>query len=223
MFMKNKYIKKQYYLPLIIVFAENIVLYWLPMLFCDSFKHHDLSTVFDTAVPVLPGFIFIYVSFFVFWALNYIVIAHYSDEKSFYRFFTADLISKTICMLFFVFYPTIMERPVLVSDTFSKAVLNFIYTIDKPSNLFPSMHCLTSWLCFVGIREHKSISKSYRVFCALYAVLILASTLFVKQHLIVDVLSGVFWAEICMLVCKKTDLYTVFQKLFSIRFQKAKI
>ncbi len=214
---KKMLIKKQFILPLFILFISNAFLYWLPMALCVKERCSDLSIALDDIIPLLPGFIFIYISYFAFWIVNYIVIANHSGEEAFYRFFTADLTSKIVCALIFVVFPTTMLRPVVSSDALPVAVLNYIYALDEPVNLFPSMHCLTSWLCFIGVKNTEGISKPYKVFCGVYAVLILLSTVFVKQHLALDVLAGVALAQAGMWFARGSNFYVLFMRLFTKR------
>ena len=71
-----------------------------------------------------------------------------------------------------------------------------LYQVDRASNLFPSIHCLVSWLCFVGVRGKKHIPKWYQVCSCVMAIAVFVSTLTTKQHVVIDVLGGVILAEV---------------------------
>ena len=62
-------------------------------------------------------------------------------------------------------------------------------------NLFPSIHCLASWLCFVVLRRQQEIPRWYRVCCGIMAILICVSTVAVRQHVLADVAGGILLAE----------------------------
>lgn len=76
-----------------------------------------------------------------------------------------------------------------------------------PDNLFPSIHCLVSWLCWIGLRNQKQIKTGYKIFSFLMAIAICICTLTTKQHVIVDVIAAVGLAEVSYLISKKCYRY----------------
>jgi membrane-associated phospholipid phosphatase len=84
--------------------------------------------------------------------------------------------------------------------------MRFLYQVDSADNLFPSIHCLTSWMCYIGIRGRKNVPLGYRIFSCLMAVAVFLSTLTTKQHVLVDVAGGVLLAEICYWITGHTSL-----------------
>ena len=91
-------------------------------------------------------------------------------------------------------------------------LLRLLYTIDAPDNLFPSIHCLVSWFCFVGIRGRKNISRWYKVFSCGAALAVCVSVLTTKQHGILDVFAGIFLAEFFFWLGMNTNLYRIHQR-----------
>ena len=82
------------------------------------------------------------------------------------------------------------------------------------NNLFPSIHCLVSWFCFIGIISDIKIPKWYKVISFLSALAVFVSTLTTRQHVIVDVVGGVALAQICYLIAQKTNIWRCFEKTF---------
>ncbi len=192
--------------PLVLCFIFNCAIYWLTMALCGGLPHYDLTLPIDERIPVVTGWIFIYLGYcYVFWALSYCYIAKVHRDRSIdvFRFVTADIMSRIVCMLFFIFFPTTNTRPEILGDTLSDDLTRFLYTIDEPTNLFPSIHCLVSWLCFIGIRAEKNVKLAVKVFSCASALLIMASTQFLKQHYILDMVSAILLAEICYFIAGK--------------------
>ena len=135
------------------------------------------------------------------------------SEEIKYRFFTADLYARIICFLFFVFYPTTNVRPELVGNGIFVQGMRFLYQIDKPVNLFPSIHCMASWFCCIGIRRDKKIPVWYKIVSVMIAVLVFVSTLVTKQHVIVDVIGGVVVAELTWFVSCRTNGWKIYRNL----------
>ena len=188
--------------PMVLCFVFNCAIYWITMILCDNLHHYDLTTTIDRQVPLQTGWIFIYLGYcYVFWACSYCYVArvYRDDPKAVFRFVTADVLSRLICMLFFIFLPTTNVRPEITGTDISSRLTRLLYSIDQPTNLFPSIHCLVSWFCFVGIRHSKKVHIAVKIFSMVSALAIMASTQFLKQHYIVDMISGVALAELCYL------------------------
>lgn len=203
-------------IPLISCFALNMLVYSGTMILCRDWTHYDLTTAFDRSVPLVPEWIYIYLGCYLFWIVNYIMVARIcrQDKTSFYRFVATDMMSRLVCAVFYLGFPTTNIRPEFAADGLSSHLLSFVYSIDQPTNLFPSIHCLVSWLCFVGIRGSKQVSTAYKVFSCLFALLVVASTQYTKQHYIVDAAAGLLFAELLWFLNQKTSIYLLVQKPF---------
>lgn len=207
-------IPKYAVLPLICSFTFNSLIYTGTQILCSDLKHYDFTTAFDRAVPVIPAFTSIYLICYLFWAVNYIMIGRIGKEHL-YRFLVGDFLSRIICGAFFVLIPTTLARPEISGSGIWDQMLRLVYTIDPSANLFPSIHCLVSWFCYVGIRGQKKIPVWYQRFSCIFAVLVCVSTQVTKQHYIIDLIAGVLLAEAMYLVGQKTDWYLKLQSAFT--------
>lgn len=212
-------------LPLLACFALNMLVYSGTMVLCKDWHHYDLTTAFDRSVPLISAWMYIYFGCYLFWIANYILKAriHRDDKSSFYRFVTTDMLSRVVCAFFYLVFPTTNVRPEVIGTGFSDRLLTFLYSIDQPVNLFPSIHCLVSWLCFAAIRKSPKVSIYYKVFSCVFALLVVASTQFTKQHYIADAVAGILLAELLYLLCQKTGLYSPVQKFFEFINRKLQI
>ncbi|MGI6500776.1 MAG: phosphatase PAP2 family protein [Anaerostipes sp.] len=207
-------IPKYAVIPLICSFLFNSLIYSGTMMLCKNLKHYDFTTGFDRMVPVIPSFVSIYLICYVFWIVNYILIGRVSKEHM-YRFLVGDFLSRIICGMFFVLLPTTLVRPEIVGNGVWEHALRFVYSVDQSANLFPSVHCLVSWFCYIGIRGEKSVSKGYRIFSCVFAILVCVSTQVTKQHYVVDIAGGIFLAEICFQIGKRTQMYKKLEDIFT--------
>ena len=144
----NKYKEKYGYaiIPLLSTFLLNDLVYWGGMAIAGNRYHFDLTTNLDRRIPFVPGFVYIYLICYLFWIVNYVLAAG-NGKDYFYRYLSADLTARLICFLFFVFFPTTNTRPELVGNSLSVHLLGWLYSIDKPATLLPSIHCMNSWFC----------------------------------------------------------------------------
>lgn len=197
---------------LIFCFGINCIIYWGTQRLMENAYHYDLTTALDKAVPFIPEWVVIYLVCYGFWALNYILVSRQGKEVWF-RFATADIMSRCICAVIFIVLPTTNIRPEIIGDGIYEELMRLVYQLDAPYDLFPSIHCLVSWFCYIGIRGNKRIAVGYRIFSCIFAILVCASTQFTKQHYLADVAGGIILAEICYFVSMHTQIY---QKLMGV-------
>ena len=187
--------------PLLIVLAINMLAYFLPSILNVAPKY-DMTLPIDLTIPAVPIFSYIYVISYAFWVVNYILIAGKSKEMC-RRFVTAEITGKVVCFLMFMLVPATFARP--AADTLSGPgawLLKIVYMMDEPTRLIPSIHCYASYMCVRPLfsKEFRSFSFSYKLFSLIMMILICLSTLFTRQHVIVDVFAGVALGEIVWLI-----------------------
>lgn len=205
--------------PVIFSFVFNCLVYSGSRMIAGGWYHHNIETGVDRSIPFVPEFLVIYFGCYVFWAVNYILIAR-QDRRSVYQFFTGDFISRCVCLVSFLAFPTTNTRPLITGSGLWNQAALWLYSIDAADNLFPSIHCLVSWFCYLGIRGRKEIPRWYQSVSMVIALLVFASTLLTKQHVIVDVAGGVLLAEFCFFIGRKTDLYRIYERFGSRIEQK---
>ena len=208
-------------LPLLTILVVNCLIYWGSGVLTADRYHYDFTTAFDRLVPVMPVFVWFYILAFPFWAAGYILAARRGKDM-FYRFVATDLTIHLICFLLFLVLPTTNVRPEITGGTLSEKILRLVYALDggsAPSNLFPSIHCYVSWLCWRGIKGAKEIPKWYQNFSLIFAVLIIVSTQVLKQHYIVDAIAAVFLVEFFWRFYQKGNRHGFVKKLFEHKKQ----
>lgn len=201
------------WLPLLVTVTWNSAVYYGARLITQGWPHHLIELPLDRAIPFVPWTVSIYYASFVFWVVNYILCARQGRERA-YRFLSADLLAKTICLICFVAFPTTNIRPVVGDTGFWNAIMRMLYEIDAADNLFPSIHCLTSWFCYIGLRDVEKIPRWYRNCSFWMAVAVFISTLTTKQHVIVDVIGGVALASGCYWLAGRTKMPQRYGRVF---------
>lgn len=221
----RKFIPRYASLPLLLTGMMQLLVYYGQRLLVHllGFSYHDWSIALDARIPLIPVFSLVYFGSFLWWIFFFLKICS-DGETSCYRLIAADFVAKLICLAFFLCIPTTVQRPSITGTDIFSQLMRFLYWVDEPNNLFPSMHCMTAWLCFRPLFDCEHLEKKNRrlVVCGIGTLLICLSTLFTKQHVFVDVFGGIAAAEIGYAVAKHTPLPKGIAAL-SARYQRTRL
>ena len=176
----------------------------------------------DNAIPVLPIFVIPYVWAYLFWGMAPMAASKCKTDH-FKDFLAAYLIACVVGGLILVFVPTYMDRVAeglwtRPQDNFLEKLLHFWYSLDgseRAYNLFPSFHCINSTICYLAVAGRKEVPLWFRVYSLVIAVMIFAATLFVKQHYLIDVVSGILIASVAFAAAKRWHLGKMFDPLIA--------
>lgn len=191
---------KTKYLILFIVF--NITSYFGIQLLLTVNKYNFLIS-FDHIIPFIPEFVWIYHTL-----LPVILITMFSfvtKKKVFLSAFTAYMIASVILSTFYILFPSFYPRENFTDpSSISGFLVELTRTIDGANNTFPSGHVTFAWILafFINLTQRAKKHTWIRMAYYTWAILISFSTLTLKQHFIVDVLSGVLLAGICYFLSK---------------------
>ena len=200
------------FIMVVLSFGFNCVTYYGTRLITSGLHHHDMTTKFDLATPLVPWTVLIYFGSFGFWIVNYFLGCFQDDDET-SSLLCADLCAKIVCFILFVAVPTTNIRPEIADTTLMNKLMIYLYSVDTADNLFPSIHCLTSWFCVIAVRKQKAIPNWYKVLSVIIALAICVSTLTTKQHVVVDTFTGVGLAELSYWFVKKSGILSPYRKL----------
>lgn len=150
------------------------------------------QTVLDSYVPFCEWFIFPYVS----WSPLLVVLGVYlilKDGEGFRRYMWYIMVTFTTAVVFCILIPNGQDLRPAVMEHHNLAVwlVEYTYSIDTNTNVFPSVHVvgvIDAWFAIWHTRGLKK--RAWRWSTAVYGVLVIASTMFIKQHAVIDVLAG---------------------------------
>ena len=182
-------------IPLVLLVIINLSVYEGTQFLMMHAKHWDLSLSLDARIPFRPAWIVIYILAYLQWAVGYVLIAR-ENQAHCNRVIAGELIAKLICMLIFLALPTCIDRPKVEGGGVFAALTRMIFAADLPGNLFPSIHCLESWICFRGAIGMKRVPRWYAPAMLMLTLLVCASTVLVKQHVLMDIPAAILVAEL---------------------------
>lgn len=192
------------YVPLAAVAVFTLVVFCGTRPLTDGRTHYVLATALDAQIPFWPAFVVFYVLAFVQWAVGYWMAAR--DSRALCcEMAAADMAAKTLCLVCFLVMPTAVVRPELGEGFWDKLV-GIIYFFDPPNNCFPSIHCLESWLCTRMALKGTKTPRWYGAVMLALTVLVCASTVLIRQHVLLDIPAGILAAEIGLRLARRFRL-----------------
>ena len=200
------------FVPLICCILINAVTYFGTRIFTTGMYHYDFSIPLDDMIPFAPFMIIFYILAYVSWVVGFVIIGRESRQVC-YEICTAEQLAKIMCLAAFLIIPSTIVRPEITGNGIFDWLTKFIYTIDSPDNLLPSIHCLENWICFRGAMRCKKVGTGFRIGMFISAMLVFASTLMVRQHVFLDVVSAVAVTEIGLFAVKKLNLERIYYNM----------
>lgn len=212
-------------IPPVIVFAYNCFCYCVPKAMVPTSRFLYLDSPIDMAIPLIPTFLIFYYGSYVQWLNYFLETAADQNEERKNRYYVADLLTKTVCIITYFVFPLAMIRPEITNpDTFFLKILAMTYKTDNPLGCLPSIHCIYSYLSFrysyeVQGKRWNWISLGQLIF----SILVFASTVLVKQHWLIDMFGAFLVSEFMLWITKKYDLGRYYRSFCEKLFQKLKI
>lgn len=152
----------------------------------------------DGRIPQQPAWVLVYGSLYLWLILLPVFVVRQDDliRRTVFAYLTIWIAAYVV----FLVYPTVAPRPdgeTVIGEGFAAWGLRFLYSSDPPYNCFPSLHVAHSFVSAMSSgRVHRGLGKGASV--AAFAVGL--STLFTRQHYILDVAGGIALALVAYAV-----------------------
>lgn len=156
-------------------------------------EYYPIYSSLDDYIPFVEYFIVPYLLWFVFIAIT-ITYFFFTDQRGFYQL-TAFLFSgMTIFLIVCTVFPNGQNlRPeVFVRDNIFVDLVKTLYATDTPTNVLPSLHVFNSIAVSIAIARSTALKKHKMIQYASFALalLIILSTVFLKQHSVTDMIAA---------------------------------
>jgi len=197
---KKLYHKYGHFLFALVFIAINLVFDRLEK---TIVPRYHMETWLDSYIPFVKVFVIPYLIWFVYIIAVPAYIGFHSKED-FLKLCTFMAVGQSICLLAYYLFPNGQNlRPMITDkDIFSRMIL-WIYSHDTSTNVAPSIHVLHSLAVHIGLMNYQPFRKKkiLPVLSFVMMVTVVLSTVFIKQHAVMDVfygllLSGVLYALI---------------------------
>lgn len=160
-----------------------------------------MHTKLDDIIPFCELFLIPYVFWYFLVAGSLIYFAFHSVD-SFKKLQYFIIITQIVAMLVYIIFPNMQNlRPESFprNNILTKGV-DIIYRIDTNTNVCPSLHVAYSVGVVSAWLKEERTGKLFKLFITISAILICLSTVFIKQHSVIDGVCAIILCIITELV-----------------------
>lgn len=184
----------------------GLVFYSIEWIFPQDF-YHVMWCPLDDKIPFNELFLIPYLFWFI-----YMVAAHaytfFVDVGAFRRLMRNIILVFGVSSIIFMVFPTCQQlRPTTFEqDNVLTRLMAWFYTTDTSTNVCPSLHVCGSFAAAAAFSDTKRFSsRGWKAVHFGIAVLISVSTVFVKQHSVIDTVCGLILSAVAYMLVYKVQ------------------
>ena len=203
--------KKPFLIAIALIIIQSCG-YWICKLLEGT--PHLIGNAIDAKIPFCIYAIIPYSTwFFLLIIVPYLL--YKKDKKSLSKYIVSYILMVIIADITYIIYPTTLIRPEVTGTNIIELITRLVFWVDTPIlNCFPSMHCAISMLWLLYILKSKETSIYEKTIIPILCIAIMISTLFIKQHVFIDLVSGVIFSTIVFIIAQ-------YDKKLTLKVKKA--
>ncbi len=185
------FLRKYKYMILVLYFP--IYMLWFSWLERRQAPHFTMIHCrLDDMIPFCELFAIPYFLWFLYVVISLVFLFLQSNHMSdFYRCSAVLMLGMTTCLIIYTIFPNAQPlRPdVMPRDNFLTRIVAGLYEGDTPTNVCPSIHVYNSIAIHVALFQSYALQnkKGWKTASLVLCILICLSTMFLKQHSVIDV------------------------------------
>lgn len=193
-YMRTFYRKYKHLFPL----AIFLIFYLTVFVYVENrpaYHMHLLASRFDHLIPFCELFVIPYIMWFFYITFGVLFFGIVEkDRDQCYQLSTNLMIGMALFLLISLIWPNghTLRPAVLPRDNVFTRLVIMIYSSDTSTNVFPSIHVFNTIAMHTAVRHSTTLKKhpwAVRI-SGIIAVSIVLSTMFIKQHTVIDVVGA---------------------------------
>jgi len=175
-----------------------LYLIWFSILEQNITSYHIIYSPLDDRIPFVEYFVIPYMMWFPYIGFIFVYL-FLKNRHEFYQLCAFMYAGMTIFLVVSSLYPNgDLLRPSAFADSnFCVSIVKWLYSTDTPTNVLPSIHVFNSIGAYIAIARSEELGnkRPVRIGSLILSILIILSTMFIKQHSVIDVTSA------CVMAC----------------------
>lgn len=171
-------------------------------------RYHIIHMAIDDYIPFCKYFVIPYFIWFAYMVVG-VGFCLFTDEKEFKRSCAFLFTGMTIFLIVSTLYPNghHLRPQVFAHNNIFTQLTAHLYSIDTPTNLFPSIHVFNSIGVHIALCHNQALAKIKwpKIVSFVICTSIVLSTVFLKQHSMFDMLTAFAMAFLLYPLVYKID------------------
>ena len=164
----------------------------------NPLEYYEIASSIDAHIPFCEWFVIPYYFWFLF-LIGMAVWGLLFDHVAFRNYMKFIILTYSATAVVYFFFPNMQSlRPSIAQgEGILLETVRRLYAFDTNTNVCPSIHVLGAVaVCLAGLHGKLGTRLGWRIFLILSTVLICLSTLFLKQHSVIDVLVALLFSAL---------------------------
>ncbi|MCM1540657.1 MAG: phosphatase PAP2 family protein [Blautia sp.] len=205
--LKGLYLKYGHAVPLLVYGV--IYLSWFAWLERTNTKNYQIiHMAVDDDIPFCEVFIVPYLLWFVY-VSAVVLFLFFKNKTDYYRACVFLFTGMTVFLIISTLFPNghDLRLTAMPRDNIFTAMVAALWKTDTPTNLWPSIHVYNSIGAHIAVMQNETLRnrKPICIGSGILAFSIILSTMFIKQHSVFDVLTGIIMGAVMYVVVYRRE------------------
>lgn len=174
--------------------------------------YHVIHVGLDDRIPFVEYFIVPYLLWFLYIAAVFLYL-FFKDRREFYQYCIFLFTGMTLFLIISTVYPNghLLRPSEFERNNIFTLAVQLLYQADTATNIFPSLHVFNSIAAHRAVVNNPALRKKrlIRGGSFILMVSVILATMFLKQHSVLDVISGILLGVLMDQLVYRTDYSTV--------------
>lgn len=213
--IKKLLVKYSHAWTLLYFFVYMAWFMWLEKTVTPDSAYTNIHVKLDDMIPFCEWFIIPYLLWFVY-IIVVMAFVFFTSRDGFYKASAYLFIGMSVCLLICTIWPNGQDLRVeeFTNDNILTLLMSIVYHADTNTNVFPSIHVYNSIGAVVILCKSEKLKNMtwLKVVAGIFSVSIVLSTMFLKQHSVIDVLGGIVLAAVMYIPVYGIDWASIREK-----------
>ena len=169
---------------------------------------HIIHMRIDDYIPFCEYFIVPYMLWFLYIVVTVIYFI-FQDKKEYYQLIINLFTGMSLFLIISYVYPNgqTLRPDTFIRDNIFVEMVRQLYSTDTPTNILPSIHVFNSLAALIAILRNRNLQKHKWILysASILTTCIIMATVFLKQHSVMDVITGILLSAILYIFIYKID------------------
>lgn len=178
----------------------------------SNLPYHVIHVKLDDMIPFVEYFIVPYLLWFVYVAAVFVYL-FFKNRREFYQYCIFLFTGMTLFLIASTLYPNghLLRPNTFARNNIFTFAVQILYQADTATNIFPSLHVYNSIAAHRAVANSETLAGNRLIRGGSFVLMvsIILATMFLKQHSVLDVISGILLGLVMEQLVYRTDYSAV--------------